>query len=232
MSTIYLVRHGQAGTREDYDRLSDLGHQQARLLAEYFDAQKVRFDQVISGSLKRQKQTAEAVSKDYVVDPNWDEFDLTRVYREIAPQLCANDAVFARLYDELKEQMRASAGSKAAAVHREWHPCDSMVVQAWMSGRYEQEGETWQQFHDRIAACVTKLRELPDDQQVAIFTSATPIGIWGGLALDVFDQRSLRLAGVVHNSSYTVFKLRNANLRLFTFNATPHLADAEMRTHR
>lgn len=232
MSTIYLVRHGQAGTRQDYDKLSDLGKTQARLLAEYFAAQKLVFDVVISGSLNRQRQTAEAVSPQYVVDPNWDEFDLTRVYREIAPQLCADDAEFARLYENMQEQMRASAGTSAATIHREWHPCDSKVVQAWMSGKYSQQGETWQQFHKRIAGCVAKIRELPGDPHVAIFTSATPIGIWAGLAMDVFDQRSIRLAGVVYNSSYTVFRLREDNLRLFAFNATAHLPDPSTRTHR
>ena len=32
MSRIYLVRHGQAGTRADYDTLSDVGLEQSRLL--------------------------------------------------------------------------------------------------------------------------------------------------------------------------------------------------------
>ena len=242
MSIVYLIRHGQAGTRDSYDSLSDLGRTQGRLLGEYFLAQKLAFDTVIAGSLDRQRQTAEAVSQAYgaakvsfpaiTEDANWDEFDLTRVYREIAPQLCAEDAEFARDYQAMKEQIRASAGSAAAAIHRQWHPCDAKVVQAWMSGRYAENGETWQQFHDRIAERVAKIKEIPHDQHIAIFTSATPIGIWGGLALDIFDQRSIRLAGVVQNSSYSVFRLREANLRLFTFNATPHLADANMRTHR
>ncbi len=132
----------------------------------------------------------------------------------------------------MKEQLRASAGAAAAPIHREWHACDGQVVQAWMSGRYAQNGETWEQFHTRIVNCVARIRQLPDQYQVAIFTSATPIGIWGGLSLDIFDQRSIRLAGVVHNSSFTVFRQRDENLRMFTFNATPHLPDASMRTHR
>jgi broad specificity phosphatase PhoE len=242
LSTVYLVRHGQAGTRDSYDLLSKLGWLQGRLLGEYFVSQKLMFQAIMAGSLNRQRQTAEAVAQAYAAanvslppittDSAWDEFDLTRVYREIAPQLCAEDAEFAHEYSAMKEQIRSSAGSTAARIHREWHPCDSKVVQAWMSGRYRQEGETWSQFHDRIAACLTKIRRLPDDWHVAIFTSATPIGIWGGLALDIFDQRSIRLAGVVHNSSYTVFRVRDDNMRLFTFNATPHLADPKLRTHR
>jgi broad specificity phosphatase PhoE len=101
-----------------------------------------------------------------------------------------------------------------------------------MSGKYRESGETWQQFHDRITGRLAAVREIPDDQRVAIFTSATPIGIWGGLSLDIFDQRSVRLAGVLQNSSYSIFRLRDGNLRLFTFNATPHLPDPNLRTHR
>jgi broad specificity phosphatase PhoE len=101
LSAIYLIRHGQAGTREAYDSLSELGREQARLLGEYFFSQKLTFHSVISGSLNRQRQSAEEVSKVYPdfpainVDPNWDEFDLTRVYREIAPQLAEQDSEFA-----------------------------------------------------------------------------------------------------------------------------------------
>ncbi len=61
MSVVYLVRHGQAGTRENYDSLSDLGRRQARRLGEHLAAQGVRFDAAWSGSLARQRATAEEV---------------------------------------------------------------------------------------------------------------------------------------------------------------------------
>ncbi len=99
--------------------LSELGRTQGRLLGEYFLSQKLTFDTVIAGSLNRQRQTAEAVAQAYyaanvsfpamTIDADWDEFDLTRVYREIAPQLCADDAEFAREYQAMKEQILASA---------------------------------------------------------------------------------------------------------------------------
>ena len=40
------------------------------------------------------------------------------------------------------------------------------------------------------------------------------------------------LAGVLYNASYTILRLREGQLRLFTFNAIPHLATKELRTHR
>lgn len=59
MSIITLVRHGQANsaatTEEDYDRLSDLGKQQAAYLGAHFASLKTEFDAIYSGTLNRQK---------------------------------------------------------------------------------------------------------------------------------------------------------------------------------
>ena len=67
---------------------------------------------------------------------------------------------------------------------------------------------------------------------VAIFTSATPIAVWAAAAMDVNDHRIMRIAGVLLNSSYTVVRVRDGKLRLFSLNNVPHLIDPEMRTHR
>ncbi len=60
MSTLTVVRHGQARPFDpNPDQLSALGEEQARALAEYWKRTGVAFDEVWSGSLKRQRQTAE-----------------------------------------------------------------------------------------------------------------------------------------------------------------------------
>ena len=65
MSSLYLIRHGQAGTRGHYDALSDLGHRQAYLLGQHLAAQKVPFKAMIAGCLNRQRQTADEVWRAY-----------------------------------------------------------------------------------------------------------------------------------------------------------------------
>lgn len=62
MAELYLVRHAQAafGT-DDYDRLTDLGHRQARWLGEYFRERDIRFDRIVSGTLRRHRETVEGV---------------------------------------------------------------------------------------------------------------------------------------------------------------------------
>jgi broad specificity phosphatase PhoE len=236
------MRHGQAGTRDSYDSLSELGRRQARLLGEYFVSQKIHFARAFAGGMLRHKETAAEVSAAYavagitfpeiVVEPNWNEFDLDRIYREIGPQLSVADAGFRREFESLVEEIRASAGSSKAPIHRRWMPCDTKVVLAWMEGRFSCEGETWEDFRTRVAASRLAMHGVRRNENIVVFTSAMPTAIWAGMALDIADERVMRLAGVLLNASYTVLRVRKKQLQLFMFNAVPHLTVPELRTHR
>jgi broad specificity phosphatase PhoE len=230
LSVLYLVRHGQAGTREDYDSLSALGHQQARLLREYFAAQKIEFAAAYSGSLSRQRATAAEVlgHSDFTVDRDWDEFDLAHVYTEYAPRLSAENADFRREYDEMQRAIDASQGAHDAPVHRRWNECDREVVRAWIEARYEYSGESWLAFQRRIRAAFAKVA----DRDTIVFTSATPIGVCAASSLEIHDARAMQLAGVMLNASFTTFRVRPGEVRLFSLNNTPHLTDASTRTFR
>ncbi len=59
------MRHGQAGTRDSYDSLSELGRRQARLLGEYFVSQGIEFTAAYVGAMSRQQQTAAEVVAAY-----------------------------------------------------------------------------------------------------------------------------------------------------------------------
>ncbi len=241
MSRIYLVRHGQAGTRGAYDSLSEAGRRQSRLLGEYFVAHGIRFAAAYAGAMSRQQQTGDEVRQAYAragisfpeieVDQAWNEIGLDRVYAEIAPQLAAEEEEFRREYDALCEQARKYADEPGALVHRKWQGCDTSIVEAWIAGRFPYTGEGWQQFCERVVACRSRLRRGPQDN-VLVFTSAVPVSVWAGLSLDIADQRIMRLAGVLYNTSYTIVRLTEDDLRLFAFNSTPHLAAPELRTHR
>jgi hypothetical protein len=52
------------------------------------------------------------------------------------------------------------------------------------------------------------------------------------MAMDIFDDRAMRLAGALRNASCTVMRLRGGHLRLDAFNTIPHLPVPEMRTYR
>jgi broad specificity phosphatase PhoE len=234
LSVLYLVRHGQGGTREDYDSLSNLGRQQARLLGEYFAAQDLRFDAVYSGSLERQRATAEQTlpGAKIIVDSGWNEFNLAQVYREFAPRLADEDSDFRRQFDEMQQALEASQGAHDAPVHRRWNECDKQVVRAWVEGRYAFSGEPWQAFEARIRAALARVVDDGHEGNAIVFTSATPIGICAARTLEIQDGRAMWLAAVLFNASFSTLRLRGREMRLFSFNVTAHLTDAELRTFR
>ena len=239
MSNLYLIRHGQAGTRKAYDSLSELGRRQARLLGQYFASQGLKFAGVYSGELSRQLQTAEGVRTAYgegvpgvAIDSGWNEFDLDRMYRELAPQLCAADPEFRREYEAMRIQLQEDDARLADDVNRRWLPSDSSVVSAWISATHRYSGETWQQFRGRVSAAQQRLSSAQRGENIMVFTSATPIAICTGLALDIGDERLMKLAGVLHNASFTVLQLRNDGMRMFSFNNMPHLTSSDLRTFR
>ena len=231
---LYLVRHGQAGTREQYDSLSPLGREQARLLGEYVRAQNIRFDAAYSGSLKRQRATAEAAipGVPVTVDSGWDEFDLAQVYSEYAPHLRAADADFRREYDEMQIAIEDSRGSHDHPVHRKWNDCDKKVVRAWVESRYAYSGESWPAFVARIHAALSRIADNLPDGNAIVFTSATPIGVCAARTLELQDARAMQLAGVLMNASFSTLRIRGDEMRLFSLNNAPHLTTPELRTFR
>jgi broad specificity phosphatase PhoE len=237
VNRLYLIRHGQAGTRKAYDSLSELGRTQARLLGEFFAREEIHFDWAYSGELTRQRQTAEEARAacpgfpEIRVDPRWNEFDLDEVYRCLAPQLAEADPEFRREYEEMRAQAQAAEDDHGAPVHRRWMPCDIKIIAAWLAGTRTFEGETWEAFRTRVSA--VRFPALPRQANIAVFTSATPAAIWAANTLEIGDERVMKLAGALYNASCTVLRLNSpSDSRLLMFNAIPHLNAAELRTWR
>ena len=66
MGQLFLVRHAQASFLEpDYDKLSALGENQARLLGKYLAMRRIIFERACTGPRVRQKDTAKLVGEVY-----------------------------------------------------------------------------------------------------------------------------------------------------------------------
>ena len=234
MSQLYLIRHGQAGPRHQYDALSELGYRQVSMLGEHLAAQRTEFRAAFTGSLKRQKYTAVAVANAYrdaavpfpeiVEEPLWDEFDLGAVYRALAHPLSNDDPKFKAEYEEMMRLIESGDD----AVHRNHNYCDIAVVRAWTEQRYPYAGESWPDFRLRTTTPLENLLRYGPGEKIAIFTSATPIGVWMGEALKLADRQLWRLAGSTYNSGLTTLRVAADDLRVFSFNALPHLPDPGM----
>lgn len=213
-----------------YDVLSSVGREQARALGRWFHRRGVRFDAVVCGGLNRQRLTAQYIieamgdCRPITVDLRWNEFDLDEVYAGIGPQLATEDAQFCEEYEELRRE----SADPASAAHRAWRKCDVMVVRAWIAGRYEYPGES---FCDLIARVREARRDLPRGDNIAVVTSATPIGISIGSALEAPAHLIMRLASG-YNTAFSEIDVREEGVWVRSFNNAPHLDDERMRTLR
>jgi broad specificity phosphatase PhoE len=249
MTTVYLIRHGQAGPPDDYDRLSVLGEQQARLLGAYLQRRDgAKMGRVLAGGLRRQQETASLVAKELVgkvaspreieVDPRWNEFDLHRLYQRLGPPLAEDSSSFAADWEQMRDEQRLLPHGTKGATGR----CDRAVIEAWMDDRYPLgEGcETWVTFRQRIEAGWRAIREEStyaratgkEERQVAIVTSAAPIALMVGTILSVPNPQLLRLMAVLYNTSLTILQWRSEGTLLLSFNGTPHLIDHSTQTFR
>ncbi len=232
---VTLIRHGQAGSRLVYDDLSGIGHEQWRALGEWFAGRGVRFDAIVTGGLNRQRRTAREVvaameargmaCPAVVVDERWSEFDLDAVYAGIGPLLAREDERFRAEYEQLQLEM----ADPESSAHRTWRHCDVMVVRAWIEARFEYAGESFANFGARVHEA---LLALPAAGHVAVVTSATPIALSAGLALDLAPRRVMQLAGAQRNTAFGEMDLRPGDPRVVSFNNVPHLAEARLRTLR
>ena len=70
MAELTVIRHGQASFgAANYDKLSDLGWQQARWLGEYFAQRGMQFDHVVTGTLVRHRETLSGIQQGMGLSP-------------------------------------------------------------------------------------------------------------------------------------------------------------------
>lgn len=213
MGEIILVRHGQANSaatdEESYDRLSDLGHQQARWLGDYLRTREGTFDKVISGSLRRHRETASGIGyQDPQIDPRLNEMD----YFNLGQALSDMHGV-------------PFPGPEDFAAHV------PQVMEAWH--RAEIKGvETFASFEDRVTSVLQEAAQ--PGVRVLCVTSGGVIGMIIRHLLDLDPTRMAHVLLPIMNSSLHRIHVIPQGPILAAFNAIPHLDDADRayaRTH-
>jgi broad specificity phosphatase PhoE len=225
MGQVLLVRHGQARFgADDYDRLSDLGRAQARLLGDWLAARGRRFDRAVTGSLRRHRETAEACleripqvlrPRDERADPGFDEYDMDEVVLCHRPEFADSAALRAHIR-ESESPRRTFQGMFAAAMTR------------WMCGEHDGEyRESWQAFGAR---CVAALRRITDDatpgRRVVVFTSGGPIAAICQHLLGLDPKRTLDVNTVLVNCATTGVLYQPDLVSLAYLNNYAHLEQA------
>jgi len=239
MSKLTLVRHGQASFfTDDYDKLSELGERQARVLAEYWLARGDAFDEVYTGTLARQTRTADVVAEtfraagksfpDPQVLPGLDEYPADEIMEHLLPILRENHDHIV----ELDDAFRVATESRDR--YRTFHRLLEAVMEQWIDGTHSPNGlRPWSEFRDAVRDSMrTILTKEGSGRRVAAFSSGGVIGVSVQTVLQAPDLVAAQLNWRVHNCSLTEFTFSGSRIALDCFNSIPHLTDAELLTYR
>jgi broad specificity phosphatase PhoE len=239
MSTLALVRHGQASFFSDnYDQLSPLGEQQARLLGEYWVRRGTKFDEIYTGPRVRQIETAalagEAFARaglDWPEPKFMEEFDEHQVDRLIKQTIARVVEDFAHIGPLHAAYLAAEAPRDK---HRTFQLMFEQVVMLWVAGKVEAAGvETWPAFRDRVVAGMRRITQANGrGRSVALFTSVGAITAGLQLSLGCGDRAAFDLGWRVKNCSVTDLVFSGDRLTVDTFNSLAHLDDPALHTFR
>jgi broad specificity phosphatase PhoE len=224
MGKIYLVRHGQAsfGT-SDYDRLSDLGKEQGRLLGKWLAETGQRFDTVVTGDMRRHRETAEACismlpdnvappRQAWITDAGFNEYDHEEVLQRHRPDFV----------DPIAVKQFLSEGDDAKRLFQRMFE-DAMS--RWMSGRHDDEyREPWPVFRERVLGALHRLlASAGQSQNILVFTSGGTIATVCQHLLSLQDRQMAELNWTLVNAAVTKLLYRPGRVSLSYMNSYAHL---------
>ncbi|MGE8539387.1 MAG: histidine phosphatase family protein [Acinetobacter sp.] len=216
MTTIYLIRHGQASFgAESYDKLSPNGELQAKLLGHYFDEILKEAPYVVAGSMQRHQQTAQLAlaecfpESELMTDSAWNEFNHQQVFAQYEPRFNQPEL--------LKEDVSQHANPRAYL-----SKIFEGAIERWTGGDYHHEyEESWPDFKQRVE---TALQHLCDDlaerkpRYAVVFTSGGVISVAAGKILGLSPNKTFALNWAIANTSMTTLRLVGNEPQLLSLN--------------
>jgi broad specificity phosphatase PhoE len=231
MAALYLIRHGQASFgKADYDMLSELGMNQARMLGKHWQLKGVPRKN-FAGDLIRHGQTLEGFMESFsdqkvpvILDSGFNEFDHVEVLTRYNHQW-HNFAEMSASLKQLKDPNKSFQKEFTQALLR------------WTSGDFDHEyNETWTQFKNR---CVRALQNLMQQELAAessqnainsaatndimVFTSGGTIAAIIQHILQLSDEQTFQVNQQLRNTSVTKLLFSKDKLSIDYFNNYSHL---------
>jgi len=236
MSTLYMIRHGQASFGSDnYDMLSDMGNEQSRVLAEHLIKLGINFNSIFTGEMERHKGTMMQMipfynSKNMALPENsimadFNEYDSMGVVAEIFPEMLEEDPSY-------KEDMERMVGDK-----KSFQRVFEQAMYRWVDGNYKsRKVAIWNDFVARVYGGLDKIMNTyGKGKNIAVFTSGGPISVSVKRALNLSDRDTMRISWQIVNASVTRFKFTHDRIMLSVFNDHTHLeihSGEELITYR
>ncbi len=211
MATVYIVRHAQASFgQSNYDQLSALGKKQSDYLGDYFHKSDLNFQKIITGTLVRHQQTANAViqqnqhTAEHICTDQWNEFD----FKSLVSCYLAENPDLKRTNMNRKDYFIALKNS----------------MLAWQSGVLQPEGmETWKGFQQRIKDALDALYLCQKDDNILVVTSGGVIAMAISILHELPGDKMIDLNLQIKNTSITTLSIKKDRQVLAGFNGTPHL---------
>jgi broad specificity phosphatase PhoE len=212
--TIQLVRHGQASFGgPDYDVLSDAGQMQSLLVAQDLANRERTVELIVSGSLRRQVETAQPTAslleREVHIDSRWNEYDMDDV-------LAHHSSTAVRTHQQPDGEPVSSA---------EFQDLLDDALAAWIeAGPATSARESWPTFAERITTALSELAaELPSGSTGLVFTSGGVVAALCSAALQFPDQSLLAFNRVSVNTGITKLVVGRRGVTLVSFNEHGHL---------
>jgi broad specificity phosphatase PhoE len=215
MAELFLVRHAQAafGT-DDYDRLTELGHRQARWLGEYFAERTIAFDRVVTGSLRRHRETLAGIAEALPL-PAADELPGLNEYRAevlLAAYLAGRSLPPLEHAEDRRGHFR---------VLRE-------ALYAWVDGKLRADAHlSFPEFEAGVRQALEAARH--GAERVLIVSSGGPISSAIGAVLGVTPRTVVDLNLQTRNTGLSELRAGAQRAHCVSFNAVPHLERRERR---
>lgn len=224
MGSIYLIRHGQASFgADDYDVLSPTGYRQAEVLGAHLAQLGLTFDRCLSGSLFRQRHTAETAlaqlnaaglaTPSLETDPSFNEFDAEAVIRALLPAMLPDEP-------EALEVMRNAAHNRS-----EFQRLFALIIGRWLGGEHDTPAlQSWLAFVEQVQSGLNRILDSAgQSDRIAVFTSGGTITALLHLITQMPATQAFELNWQIVNTSLNQLKFRGREVSLASFNSHAHL---------
>jgi broad specificity phosphatase PhoE len=234
MSELILVRHGQASFgRASYDKLSDKGIEQTKILSRHWLATGERFDHAYSGTLLRQRETVAELLTQVDGEPSaatelpaLNEYNgdpLMRIYLR-DHHADSEEEIEWPINDPKKFQLLFE---KATA---KW------IVGELVPNDTDKDFEHFHAFQQRVHSVIDEIMNLHQrGSKILISTSGGVIAMALQRVLQFPNEHVITTNWMVHNSAVTRIRYGQGRLSLSQFNNLAHLEKndlAHMVTYR
>ena len=224
MSTIYLVRHGQASFgAASYDQLSAKGEQQAQVVGDFFKQTLKQTPLVVAGSMQRHQQTAQLALSQSFHNASIKTESAQHVFAQYEPRFNQPEL--------LKQDVELMANPRAYLAK-----IFDGAIDRWIGAQYDHEyHETWLGFQTRVEGALHGLCQHIDatqPRQAVVFSSGGVISVAVGKVLGLNAKQIFALNWSIANASITTLRWTDGRLQLLSFNEHHYLKarDAELLT--